>query len=464
MLNPQDPEVPTPCRRFFIEKTCRNIKCAIVGLPNSGKSSLFNLLSEFVSLNNLNGRSVVEEKAAKNPFSPVDDTLFTTTDPYISIVDLSDDRLLFIAEKYNSTAVLNQLTLIDLPGLVNNSIMDEGLGSDFLAYVQEVDVILNVVRAFKNENISHVEETIDPIRDIDTVYAELIVKDIEYVSFLLSTMDYNISRGKCGQEERYEFEVLRSVYSVLTGKEYAPVRPGSSGVSLSSSSNKSSQSASAKNHENNMSNKTSEGAEDERKGIPLRYAEWERSELVILQKYQFLTSKDIINVINISMKDYLRPQCILEESLIVSHIRQVDPHSHCVQISIEFEEHYRRHAFQSVESKAAYEFANPSHHSSLEKIFENIYRQLELIKFYTYISGESKVWLVKQGSYAPDAAGILNTEYERNFICVDVMTFDDFEEMGGEAQVKRVGKMRQQGKKYIVNDGDILFFKYNIHS
>lgn len=435
----------------------RNVKAGIIGLVNSGKSAVFNMLS--------GGNAIVQSSA------------FTTIDPNYSTCTFFDEQLTALSKVYKPNKITYSfVSLLDSCGLVRDAHLDEGYGNDFLSLHQPMDILLHVVRAFDDEDVTHSEESVDPIRDIKIVNDELIEKDIELCQFIISTQEYAYMQGKLGAEGKHEYTTLIKIYETLSGKLY--VKKGKSSDSTSGST----------------TSKSKGPIPQPRRlepGRPLRMAKWDKHEIPILQKHNFLTAKEQVYIINLSMRDYLRENDKYTTLLMTDSNEDKDSGKSIgerlqdiidcyggggfIKLSVGFEQYYqKRRQEDSAEDFEAYLQANPKHRSAVGPIFFQLYRQLDLIRFYTIdkcytkeeedeVVREVKIWFCEQGSFAPEAAGRILTDMERGFLCADVMTLYDLIELGSEAKVRRMGKMRQQGKRYQMNDCDVVYFQYNKH-
>lgn len=369
-----------------------NLKMGIVGLPNVGKSSLFNLLTE-------------QNIAAEN-------YPFCTIDPNESRCAVPDERYDWLCDLWKPPSMYPAyLHITDIAGLVRGAAEGAGLGNAFLSHIMAVDGIFHVVRAFENPDVIHVDDVVDPVRDLDTIQMELCKKDLDYVK---------------RQEEASLKDVKKTPNMKLPLHFYSTFE------------------------------KVKELLESNK---PVRDADWTAKEVeLIMEKMpQLLTSKPVIYLVNVGLSDYIRKK---NKWLAKIHA-WVQEHGGGTMIpfSVEFEQKLwelrddpdGRAAFLD-ESKAA---------SALPKMIVTGYKELDLIYFFTAGDKEVRCWTVLKGTAAPQAAGVIHTDFEKNFIKAEVVAYDDFKKHStskGMAEVKAAGKYRQEGKGYIVQDGDIIYF------
>lgn len=378
-------------RKVLLGRPGNNVKIGIVGLPNVGKSSMFNLLSK------LN--------------VPAENYPFCTIDPNVANIPVPDQRFKWLCEKYRpSSEVAPVITVKDIAGLVRGAHEGQGLGNSFLAHIREVDAIYHLVRAFENDEVTHVEESVDPVRDLGIITHELILKDLEGVDNALEGLEKQVARGIGGKEKKFEFETLSKVRNLLLEEK------------------------------------------------PVRFGEWNNAEIELLNRNQFLTAKEVVYLVNLNKRDYLR-KANKWLPRIAQTVEALGGGS-VIPFSVEFEQEWLD--MELANTLEPYKEANPSHKSALPRILKTGYHALQLIHYFTAGSDEVKAWTIKNGRLAPEAAGVIHTDFERGFICAEVMAYDDLRELGDEEAVKKAGKLRQQGKKYVVLDGDIIHFKFNV--
>jgi len=369
-----------------------NLKIGIVGLPNVGKSTFFNVLTK-------------SEASAEN-------FPFCTIDPNESRVPVPDTRWDFLVKHHKpASKVPAFLSVVDIAGLVRGASQGEGLGNAFLSHISGCDAIFHMSRAFDDAEVIHVDGEINPVRDLQTIQDELRLKDIEKLHKRMEEVEKLYKRNQNDKKLKLEFDVLTKVQDLLEAKEK-----------------------------------------------PLRFGEWGAKEIEVLNEHLFLTSKPQIYLINLSEKDFIRKKnkWLMK---IKAWVDEYDPKAMLIPFSGSFE---LKLLEMEEEERAEYlkSFSVPVS-SSLEKIVVNGFKALGLKYFFTAGADEVKAWTIKTGTHAPQAAGRIHTDFEKGFIMAEVMKFVDFEELGSEVAVKKEGKYRQQGRNYLVEDGDIIFFKFN---
>ncbi|KAF8633224.1 hypothetical protein AX15_001459 [Amanita polypyramis BW_CC] len=380
-------------KKILLGRPGNNLKIGIVGLPNVGKSSFFNVLSD-TDLG----------KAANFPYA--------TIDPEEARIPVPDSRFDWLCEVYKpASKVPAFLTCIDIAGLTAGASTGEGLGNAFLSHVRAVDGIFQVVRAFDDPEVTHVVGDIDPLRDMEIISTELRLKDIEWVQKALENLKKagrslnNTSLADRAKKE--EIAAVEKIYKALT--------------------------------------------ED---GKDVRKAEWTNKEIDVVNGLQLLTAKPVTYLVNLSEKDYTRKKNKWLPR-IKAWINQNNPGDPLIPFSVAFEE--RLVSLSADEKKAEEERVGTT--SALGKITQGGYTSLDLIRYFTCGPDEVRAWTIRKGTKAPQAAGVIHSDFENKFVCGEIMSFDDLKDHGSEATVKAAGKLRQQGKPYEMVDGDIAYWK-----
>ena len=362
--------------------------CGIVGLPNVGKSTLFNALT-----------ATAVAEAANFPFC--------TIEPNIGRVSVPDERLEKISEITKSAKIIStQLEFVDIAGLVRGASKGEGLGNQFLANIREVDAIIHVLRCFEDENVTHVEGDIEPIRDAETVETELMLADMESLEKRVNALE---KRAKGDDKEAKQ--LLRLVQSTL---------------------------------------------ELLRGGVPARKLEVSDDDKKAFGMLQLLTSKPVLYACNVEEESASDGNAL---SAKVAEMAAAQGATSVV-VSAKIEEEVSQLA--DAEEKAEFLEALGLHEAGLDRVIRAGYSLLKLITFFTSGPKETRAWTVFDGALGPQAAGVIHTDFERGYIKAETIAYDNFVSLGGEQAVKDAGKMRQEGKTYQVKDGDIMLFRFNV--
>ncbi|MGI9356579.1 MAG: redox-regulated ATPase YchF [Rhizobiaceae bacterium] len=363
-------------------------RCGIVGLPNVGKSTLFNALTKTASA-----------QAANYPFC--------TIEPNTGEVAVPDPRLNEIAAIARSKEIIpTRISFVDIAGLVRGASKGEGLGNQFLANIREVDAIIHVLRCFEDDDITHVEGTIDPIADAETIETELMLADLESLERRIDQ-----TRKRATGKDKEAIAVLpmmeRSLALLQDGK---PVRKLLDGIVA--------------------------------------------EELNILNGLQLLTSKPVLYVCNVAEEHAANGNAKSEAVAKMA----TEQGAGSVVISAAIEEEI---AQLPDDEQAEFLEMNGLTESGLTRLINEGYDLLSLITYFTAGPKETRAWTVKKGTKAPGAAGVIHTDFERGFIRAQTIAYNDYVELGGEVAAKDAGKARDEGKDYVVKDGDVLLFKFN---
>lgn len=364
------------------------LKAGIIGLPNVGKSTLFNAITK---------KNIL---AANYPFA--------TIDPNVGVVTVPDKRLEVLNDMYMPERLIaTQYEFIDIAGLVKGASTGEGLGNKFLANIREVDAIVQVIRCFENKDIIHVEGTIDPIRDIEIVNYELILSDLEIVENRLAKIEKKATTSN-DKEGLYEVSLLKKLKEILSS------------------------------------------------GKMLRLKEFDEKESKLIKTYNLITNKPFIYLANVSEDDLLT-----NDNPYVNKVREYASKEKssvvlmCAKIESELSE-------LDEESKKEFLKDLGIQNSGLDSLIHNTYHLLGLKTFFTVGSDEVRAWTFKNGMTAPECAGLIHTDFQKGFIKAEVMSYDDLVKYGSEIKVKEAGRARLEGKDYIMQDGDICLFRFNV--
>ena len=362
-----------------------SLRIGIVGLPNVGKSTLFNALT----------KSGIE--AENYPFC--------TIDPNIGIVEVPDNRLIEIDSVINSQKIINTaIEFVDIAGLVKGASQGEGLGNKFLSNIRNVDAIIHVVRCYENENVTHVEGSINPKRDIEIIETELILKDIETVSKRLEKIKRDVKAGR----KKEENELLENLLSHLND-----------GKNLNTLNN---------DHE-------------------------------LMRELNLLTDKPILFVINVSEEDIIDGTNNTALNLLHEYLNSRN--ENFVNICSSLEQEIA--GLEDIEQKEYLEEFGLKE-PALNSLIRKAYKMLSLHTFFTAGPQEIRAWTIKINDNAFDAAGKIHTDFQKGFIKAEVYHYLDLLKYKSELSVKEAGLIKQEGKEYIVKDGDIMLFKFNVTS
>ena len=363
-------------------------RCGIVGLPNVGKSTLFNALTETQAA-----------QAANYPFC--------TIEPNVGQVSVPDERLEKIAGIAKSAKTIpTQLAFVDIAGLVKGASKGEGLGNQFLGNIREVDAIVHVLRCFEDDDIQHVANKVDPIADAEVVETELMLSDLESLEKRVENAKRRATSGD--KEAKALVSVLGQALDLL------------------------------------------------REGKPARLAEpKDDEEAALLDQAQLLTAKPVLYVCNVAEEDAAKGNALSEQ--VFAKAKTEGAQAVVVSAAIESE-------IVAMEPEDRGEFLAEMglKETGLARVIRAGYDLLGLKTFFTVGPKEARAWTFPSGAKAPQAAGEIHTDFEKGFIRAETIAFDDYVALGGETGAKDAGKLRQEGKDYLVQDGDIMMFKFNV--
>ena len=365
-----------------------SLKAGIVGLPNVGKSTLFNAITK---------KNIL---AANYPFA--------TIEPNVGMVTVPDGRLTYLENMYlPKSTVPTTFEFTDIAGLVSGASKGEGLGNKFLSHIRETDAIVEVVRCFDDENITHVEGKTNPVRDIEIINVELILADLEIIENRLGKI---LKKAETTKDKDAVLEV-NTLTKAKTNLE---------------------------------------------QNIPLRRVEWNEDELLVMKPFNFITLKPLIYAANVSEEDI-----VIGDNNYTKEVKDYASKENsgvivmCAKMESELSE-------LSDDDKKVFLSELGISNSGLDKLIFATYNLLGLKTFFTSGSDECHAWTFKDGMNAKACAGIIHSDIERGFIKAEVTSFEDLKEYSSELKVKEAGKLRLEGKDYLMQDGDIVYFRFNV--
>ena len=360
-------------------------KCGIVGLPNVGKSTLFNALTESAAA-----------QAANYPFC--------TIEPNVGDVPVPDPRLVKLSEIAGSAQTIpTRLTFVDIAGLVRGASKGEGLGNQFLAHIREVDAIAYVLRCFEDSDVVHVDGKVDPIADAETIETELMLADLESLERRVPALEKKI-RGQ-DKEAKETLALLERALITL------------------------------------------------REGKPARFAIVDDDDRKAFHSLGLLTSKPILYVCNVDEGSAATGNALSAEV----QKRAENEGAGCVVISAKIESELVE---LDAEERRSYLADLGLEEPGLNRLIQEGYKLLDLLTYFTVGPKEARAWTVERGTRAPQAAGVIHTDFEKGFIRAETIAYDDYVGLGGEAGARDAGKLRLEGKEYVVKDGDVLHFRF----
>ena len=364
------------------------LTAGIVGLPNVGKSTLFNAITK---------KNIL---AANYPFA--------TIDPNVGIVTVPDKRVSTLEEMYMpERCIPTTYEFTDIAGLVKGASKGEGLGNKFLSHIREVDAVVEVVRCFDDENVIHVDGNVDPIRDIEVINVELIMSDLEIIDNRIGKIEKKALTTK-NKDDLKELSLLKRLKENLES------------------------------------------------GIPARKLEFDEDEEKILRGFKLITQKPIIYVANVREID-IHNKGNLYVNKVIDYAK--NENSEVVMICAKIESEL---AELNDDEKEIFLSELEIEESGLDQLIKKTYSLLGLATYFTVGSDEVRAWTFRKGMKAPECAGIIHTDFEKGFIRAEVISYDDLIDAGSEVKAKENGKVRLEGKDYIMQDGDICHFRFNV--